>query len=73
MIQEIVANEGVASICSLLTNKNDTDTKISALTALNNIIRTVEIKEDIKELILSIANKTDNEAMSEIAFELLND
>ena len=45
MIEEIVANDGVAAICTLLSNKNDSNTQIHALTALNNIIRTVEIKK----------------------------
>ena len=70
MIEEIVANDGVAAICSLISSQNKSKTQTQALTALNNIIRTVEIKEDIKELIISIANNKDNEEMSEIALDM---
>ena len=72
MIKEIVANDGVAAICSLISNENDSDTQIHAMIALEHIIRTVEIKE-AKDIIISIANNTDNEAMSEKAFDLLQD
>ena len=72
MIKEIVANDSVAAICSLLSSENGPNTQIMALCALENIIRTVEIKE-AKDVIISIANNTDNEEMSEKAFDIWND
>ena len=73
MVEEIVANDGVIAISSLFNNGNDSYTQLDALTALENIMRTMKIKEDVKEVLVSLANNTDNEEISEKAFDLLQD
>ena len=58
----------------LFSSENDADNQIQALSALENIIRSesVEIKAEVKDVIASLAN-TENEEISEKAFDLLQD
>lgn len=74
MVKEIVANDGVTAICSLFSSENSIRLQFHALSALENIIRSesVEIKAEVKDVIASLAN-TENEEISEKAFDLLQD
>ena len=55
---------------SLFSSEN---IQLQALTALENIMRTVEIKEDVKDLLVSLANDTKNDKISKKAFDMLQE
>lgn len=71
---------GVDSLIKLLdhTDKDGSlfsseNIQLQALTALENIMRTVAIKEDVIDLLVALASDTTNEETSKKAFDMLRD